>query len=70
MVARFNQCIIDLGLHVTPALSVVILVRMTLLAKIELKQVSNLSSRDLNCQDNIQLFLKPFEKSGVNGNNN
>ena len=41
---------------------VAILVRMTLSTKIELIHFSNLSSRDPNCQDNIQLFLQQFEK--------
>ena len=50
--------------------SVAILVRMTLLEKIELFLSSDLSSRDLNCQNNIQLFLQQFEKSGVNGDTN
>ena len=41
---------------------IAILVRMTLSAKIELIHFSDLSSRDPNCQDNIQLFLQQFEK--------
>ena len=44
---------------------VAILVRMTLSTKIELIHFSNLSSRDPNCQDNIQLFLQQFEKFSV-----
>ena len=46
------------------------LVRMTLSAKIELFLSSDLSSRDLKYQTNIQLFLQQFEKSGVNGDTN
>ena len=45
--------------------TVAILVRMTLLTKIELNHFSNLSSRDANCQDNIQLFLQQFEEFSV-----
>ena len=42
------------------------LVRMTLSAKIELIHCSDLSSRDRNCQDNIQLlFLQQIEKFSV-----
>ena len=46
-------------------LPVAILVRMTLLEKIELIHFSNLSSRDPNCQNNNQLFLQQFEKFSV-----
>ena len=42
--------------------TVVILVRMTLSAIIELFPSSDLSSRDPNCQHDIQLFLQQFEK--------
>ena len=45
--------------------TVAILVRMTLLTKIELIHFPNLSSRDPNCQDNIKLFLQQFEKFSV-----
>ena len=38
---------------------------MTLSAEIELIHFSDLSSRDPNCQDNIQLFLQQFEKFSV-----
>ena len=48
----------------------VISVRMTLLAKIELIQVSNFLSRDTNYQLNIQLFLQQFENIRVNGDIN
>ena len=41
---------------------VAILVRMTLLAEIELIHFSILSSRDHNCHNDIQLFLQQFEK--------
>ena len=45
--------------------SVAILVRMTISVKIELIHYSNLSSRHLNCQDNILLFLQQFEEFSV-----
>ena len=45
---------------------VAILVRMTLLAEIELVHFSILSSRDLNYHNDIQLFLQQFEKFNVN----
>ena len=48
-----------------PLPTAAILVRMTLSAKIELIHFSDLSSRDPNCQDNIQLFLQQFEKFSV-----
>ena len=35
--------------------------------KIELIHFSDLSSRDLNCHDDIQLFLQQFENFRVNG---
>ena len=44
---------------------VAIWVRMTLSAKIELTHLSDLSTRDLNCHNNIQLFLQQFEKISV-----
>ena len=44
---------------------VAILIRMTLSMKIELIHFSDLSSRDPNSQDNIQLFLQQFEKFSV-----
>ena len=44
---------------------VAILVRMALSTEIELIHFSNLSSRDPNCQINIQLFLQQFEKFNV-----
>ena len=45
--------------------AVVILVRMTLLAEIELIHFSTLSSKDLNYHNDIQLFLQQFEKFSV-----
>ena len=44
---------------------VVKLVRMTLLAEIELIHFSDLSSRGPNCQDNIQLFIQQLERISV-----
>ena len=38
--------------------------------KIELFPSSNLSSRDPNCHNNIQLFVQQFENIRVNGNTN
>ena len=49
----------------TVIIFVAILVRMMLSAKIELTQVPILSSRDPNCQNNIQLFLQQSEKFSV-----
>ena len=40
------------------------------IGKVELSPSSDLSSRDLNCKNDIQLFLQQFEKSGVNGDAN
>ena len=52
------------------AVFVMILVRKTLSAKVELNRFSVLSTRDPNYNNDIQLFLKQFEKSGVNGDTN
>ena len=49
---------------------VAILVRMTLSAKKELIHFPNLSSRDPNCQNNIQLLRQQFEKFSVYGDIN
>ena len=46
--------------------SVVILVRLTLSAKIELIQLLILSTRDPDCQNDIQLFLQQFVNYRVN----
>ena len=43
---------------------------MTLSAKPELIQLSDLSSRDPDCKNNIQLFLQQFEKFSVYGDTN
>ena len=40
------------------------------IGKIELNQVSILSTRDLNCHNNIQLFLQQFENFRVNEDTN
>ena len=52
-------------LSVKVPITVAILVRMTLSAEIELIHLSDLSSKDPNCQINIQLFLQQFEKFSV-----
>ena len=49
---------------------VAILAKSETIGKIELFPNSDLSSRDLNCQNNIQLFLQQFEKIRVNGDTN
>ena len=46
--------------------SVLILVRLTLLAEIELIQLLILSTRDPNFQNDIQLFLQQFVNFRVN----
>ena len=43
---------------------------MILLAEIELIQFPFLSDRDLNCHNNIQLFLRHYEKLRVKGDIN
>ena len=49
---------------------VAILVRMTLSANIEWIQLSDLSSRDPDCKNDIQLFFQQFENFSVYGDNN